>query len=447
MKYFLLSGEASGDLHAANLIKSLRTKDAQASFVGLGGDKMRAEGCDIRVDYRDMAYMGIVAVLQNLHKIQRNFRIAKQSLLEEQPDVLILIDYPSFNLRMAKFSKKHLPHTRIIYYIPPKIWAWKKRRVHTIAKYCDQVLGIFPFEPAFYAKYGYQCQYVGNPTADSIRSFNLQRNDLPSTAKRSTNPSEAYSSPQGDLLPTIALLPGSRRSEISHCLPTMLQAARLVAKDQYQIIVTAAPGIEDSFYLPFLQQGETLARDTYNIVAQAKAAIVNSGTATLETALIGCPQAAVYHVTGSKYLEKILRPIIFTIPHFTLVNIIPHYTTLNNPTPSYTTLNNPTPSYTTLNNPIPPYTTLNNPIPSYTTLNNPTPPYTTLNNPTPPYTTPTIQELIASRFTVENVAHELNRLLHDEPYRQTMLSNYQHLWHILGSQSAADTAATLITHL
>ena len=416
MKYFLLSGEASGDLHAANLIKSLRTKDAQASFVGLGGDKMRAEGCDIRVDYRDMAYMGIVAVLQNLHKIQRNFRIAKQSLLEEQPDVLILIDYPSFNLRMAKFCKKHLPHTRIIYYIPPKIWAWKKRRVHTIAKYCDQVLGIFPFEPAFYAKYGYQCQYVGNPTADSIRSFNLQRNDLPSTASNAS-----------DLLPTIALLPGSRRSEISHCLPTMLQAARLVAKDQYQIIVTAAPGIEDSFYLPFLQQGETLARDTYNIVAQAKAAIVNSGTATLETALIGCPQAAVYHVTGSKYLEKILRPIIFTIPHFTLVNIIPHYTTLNNPTPSYTTLNNPTPSYTTLNNPIPSYTTLN--------------------NPTPPYTTPTIQELIASRFTVENVAHELNRLLHDEPYRQTMLSNYQHLWHILGSQSAADTAATLITHL
>jgi lipid-A-disaccharide synthase len=177
----------------------------------------------------------------------------------------------------------------------------------------------------------------------------------------------------------------------------MLQAARLVAQNNYQIIVTAAPGIEDEFYHPFLQQGETLTRDTYNTVAQAKAAVVNSGTATLETALIGCPQTAVYHVTGSKYLEKFLRPIIFTIPHFTLVNIIPSYTTLHNPTPSYTT--------------------------------------------------PAIQELIASRFTVENVAHELNRLLHDEPYRQTMLSNYQHLWHILGSQSAADTAADIITHL
>ena len=374
MKYFLISGEASGDLHASNLIRALRTRDPQASFVGLGGDKMRAEGCDIRVDYRDMAYMGFVAVLKNLDKVKRNFRIAKQSLLDEQPDVLILIDYPSFNLRMAKFCKQHLPNTRIIYYIPPKVWAWKKRRVHSIAKYCDEILGIFPFEPAFYAKYGYQCHYIGNPTADSIRSFNLQRSNLPSTASNVS-----------DLPATIALLPGSRRSEISHCLPTMLQAARQVAQDNYHIIVTAAPGIEDDFYYPFLQQGETLTRDTYNIVAQAKAAVVNSGTATLETALIGCPQTAVYHVTGSKYLEKLLRPIMFSIPHFTLVNIIPQQEV--------------------------------------------------------------IQELIASRFTAENVAHELNRLLHDEPYRQTMLANYQQLWQILGTQSAADTAADIITHL
>ena len=374
MKYFLISGEASGDLHASNLIRALRTRDAQATFVGLGGDKMRAEGCDIRVDYRDMAYMGFVAVLKNLDKVKRNFRIAKQSLLDEQPNVLILIDYPSFNLRMAKFCKQHLPNTRIIYYIPPKVWAWKKRRVHSIAKYCDEILGIFPFEPSFYAKYGYQCRYIGNPTADSIRSFNLQRSNLPSTASNAS-----------DLPSTIALLPGSRRSEITHCLPVMLQAARQVAQNNYQIVVTAAPGIDDDFYRPFLQQGETLTRDTYNIVAQAKAAIVNSGTATLETALIGCPQTAVYHVTGSKYLEKLLRPIMFSIPHFTLVNIIPQQEV--------------------------------------------------------------IQELIASRFTAENVAHELNRLLHDEPYRQTMLANYQQLWHILGTQSAANSAADIITHL
>ena len=362
MKYFLISGEASGDLHAANLIRALRLQDTQSSFVGLGGDKMRAEGCDIRVDYRDMAYMGVVAVLQNLDKVKRNFRIAKQTLLQERPDVLILIDYPSFNLKMAKFCKKHLPHTKVVYYIPPKIWAWKKWRVHSIAKYCDEILGIFPFEPDFYAKYGYRCHYVGNPTADCIRAFQL-----------ATNNSQ---------LPTIALLPGSRRSEISHCLPTMLQAARQVAKDQYSIVVAAAPGIEDSFYDSFLLSSEMLTRDTYSLVASSQAAVVNSGTATLETALIGCPQTAVYHVAGSKYLEKFLRPIMFSIPHFTLVNIIP-----------------------------------NREI---------------------------IQELIASRFTVDNVAAELNRLLHDESYRQTMLTNYQQLWHILGSQSAADNAAKII---
>ena len=374
MKLFIIAGEASGDLHASNLMKALRAQDPQAVFVGLGGDKMRAEGCDIRVDYREMAYMGFVAVLQNLDKIQRNFRIAKQSLLEQKPDILILIDYPSFNLKMAKFCKQHLPQTRIVYYIPPKIWAWKKWRVHSIAKYCDEILGIFPFEPAFYAKYGYQCHYVGNPTADSIRTFHLQRSDLPSTASNAS-----------DLQPTIALLPGSRRSEISHCLPIMLEATRQVAKKNYQIIVTAAPGIDDTFYRPYLQPGETLARDTYNIMAQAKAAVVNSGTATLETALIGCPQTAVYHVAGSKYLEKLLRPIMFSIPHFTLVNIIPNQEI--------------------------------------------------------------IQELIASRFTAENVANELERLLHDETYRQTMLTQYEYLWHLLGEQPAAINAANHILKL
>ena len=367
MKFFLIVGEASGDLHASNLMKALRAKDPQATFVGLGGDMMRAEGCDIRVDYRDMAYMGFVAVLQNLDKIKRNFRIAKQALLEQKPDVLILIDYPSFNLKMAKFCKRHLPQTRVIYYIPPKIWAWKKWRVHSIAKYCDEILGIFPFEPAFYAQFGYKCHYVGNPTADSIRTFNTTLHHT--TQHYTTLPNTT---------PIIALLPGSRRSEISHCLPTMLEAAREVASGSYQIIVVAAPGIDDSFYQPYLKS-EALTRTPYATLAQARAAVVNSGTATLETALIGCPQTAVYYVAGSKYLEKILRPIIFSIPHFTLVNIIPEQEI--------------------------------------------------------------IQELIASKFTKENVAHELERLLNNERYRQTMLSNYTHLWSILGTQSAAETAA------
>lgn len=171
MKYFLLAGEASGDLHASNLMRALKKEDADAVFVGLGGDKMREEGCRLLQDYRNMAFMGVIAVLANLRKIRQNFRIAEQGLLDEQPDVLILIDYPSFNLKIAEFCKKHLPSTKVVYYIPPKVWAWKTFRIHKIARLSDRILGIFPFEPAFYAKYGYKCEYVGNPTMDSIREY------------------------------------------------------------------------------------------------------------------------------------------------------------------------------------------------------------------------------------------------------------------------------------
>ncbi len=365
MKYFLIAGEASGDLHAANLMTALSKRDPKAQFVGLGGDNMRAYGCQIYVDYRQMAYMGFIAVLQNIGKIQQNFRIAQQALLSEQPEVLILIDYPSFNLKIAKYCKKHLPQTKVIYYIPPKIWAWKEWRVHQIARYCDEILGIFPFEPAFYAKYGYKCQYVGNPVADSIRSWRLEAKGNEAKGKE-----------------TIAILPGSRRSEISKCLPTMLAAARKVAGQQYRIVVTAAPGIEDAFYIPYLE-GEELTRETYNLLEQSHAAVVNSGTATLETALIGCPQTAVYHVTGSRYLEKILKPLIFKIKYFTLVNIIPEKEL--------------------------------------------------------------IQELVASKFTEANVESELRRLVLDEVYRVKMQADYEQLWLILGEQSAADGAAEVIT--
>lgn len=367
MKYFLIAGEASGDLHAANLMVALHEKDPQALFVGLGGDKMRAQGCHLYVDYREMAYMGFVAVFKNLGKIKRNFQIAQKALLQEQPDVLILIDYPSFNLKIAKYCKKHLPKTKIIYYIPPKIWAWKEWRVHEIARCCDEVLGIFPFEPAFYAKHGYKCQYVGNPTADSIQSWRLEARGNEAKDKE-----------------MIAILPGSRKSEISKCLPTMLAAARNVAGEKYRIVVTAAPGIDDTFYAPYLR-GEELTRDTYALLNNALAAVVNSGTATLETALIGCPQTAVYHVAGSKYLEKLLKPIVFKIKYFTLVNIIPNKEV--------------------------------------------------------------IQELVASRFTQENIEKELGRLVSDEDYRAKMIREYDALWQILGEKSAARSAAEVIVSL
>lgn len=372
MKYFILAGEASGDLHASNLIAALKELDPKAQFVGMGGDKMRDAGCQMLQDYRQMAYMGVIAVLGNLKKIKENFAIAQQGLLKEQPDVLVLIDYPSFNLKMAGFCRQQLPNTKIVYYIPPKIWAWKTFRVHKIARVCDLVLGIFPFEPAFYAKYGYNCTYVGNPTVESVK--------LKVASLKQSSSSESLKW-KGEKI--VALLPGSRKSEIKHCLPKMLKAVRIVKKNlgnQYRIVVTAAPGIDDAFYAPYLQ-GEELTRDTYALVSQSAAAVVNSGTATLETALLGCPQTAVYHIACSRWLGW-LKPFIFKIPFFTLVNIIPQKEV--------------------------------------------------------------IKELIAFNFTIENIVKELTRLLTDEAYKKNMLADYEHIQSVLGNQSAAETAARRI---
>jgi lipid-A-disaccharide synthase len=362
-KYFLIAGEASGDLHAAALIEQLRLRDPEALCTGLGGDRMVAAGCRLHQHIRQMAFMGFAAVLANLGQIRRNFRMAEQALLTDRPDVLILIDYPSFNLRMAQFCRNHLPRTRIIYYIPPKVWAWKRRRVHQIARLCDEVLGIFPFEPAFYARYGYRCTYVGNPTAEQMSAL-LRRPAQPRTAD-------------------IAILPGSRPSEISHCLPKMLAAARRY--QDYRITVCAAPGIEDAFYAPYMQEGETLTRDTYAAVRSAKAAVVNSGTATLETALLGCPQVAVYHLALS-WLIAVIRwaqPLVFSIPYFTLVNIIAGREV--------------------------------------------------------------IRECVANEFRTDKVAAELGRLLTDEVYTKNMLASYEHIQSVLGTQPAAATAAAIIT--
>lgn len=367
-KYFLIAGEASGDKHAAALMAQIKQRDPQAQFVGLGGSHMATAECRLYQDIRHMAFMGFAAVLANAGQIRRNFCIAEEALLQEKPDVLILVDYPSFNLRIAAFCKKHLPKTKIIYYIPPKVWAWKKRRIHRIAQLCDEVLGIFPFEPDFYAQYGYRCTYIGNPTAEQITQIN--RNIRNTRNTRNT--------------PTIAILPGSRESEIRHCLPRMLEAARRFA--DYRIVVCAAPGIDEAFYAPYLREDETLTRKTYEAVQQAKAAIVNSGTATLETALLGTPQVAVYHLACSGIVRLIrpwVQPLLFSIPYFTLVNIISGKEV--------------------------------------------------------------IRELLGDAFTTERVATELQRLLTDEAYTKEMLANYEHLSKLLGTQPAAATAAEIIT--
>lgn len=364
-KYFIIAGEASGDMHAAKLMEQIRILEPKASFAGLGGDSMQAAGCQLYRHIRQMAFMGFVAVLNHWQDVRTNFRIAREALLKEQPNTLILIDYPSFNLRIASFCRKHLPQTKIIYYIPPKVWAWKRSRIHKIARLCDAVLGIFPFEPAFYAKYGYSCTYVGNPTAEEI--FKITHHPLPITK-------------------TISLLPGSRPSEITHCLPTMLKAAQRFT--DYNIVVCAAPGIEDDFYTPYLHATRaTLTRDRYHAVQTSAAAVVNSGTATLETALLGCPQVAVYHLACSHLIGLIrwAQPWFFSIRHFTLVNIIAGKEV--------------------------------------------------------------IKECVANDFTMDKVSAELERLLTDEAYKKEMFTSYKHLSSILGSNPASSTAAQLITAL
>lgn len=308
MKYFIIAGEASGDIHAAEFVKQLRAKDPEAQFVGLGGDCMLKQGVQLFQHYRNMAFMGVIAVLRHAKQIKENFRIAEEALSREQPDQLILVDYPSFNLKMAQFARTHLPHIKIVYYIPPKVWAWKTHRIHKIARLCDEVLAIFPFEPEFYAKFGYRCTYVGNPTFRAIESYTSQRE---SADQSSDTPN------------SLVLVPGSRRGEIANCLPKMLIAAR-EAKQKGQIdaiIVTAAPTIEDAFYAKYLHAGEQLTRDTWDAVSKAKAAIVTSGTACLEVALLGCPQFVVYRIYTSHWLGW-LEPFIFKIRFYTLPNII-----------------------------------------------------------------------------------------------------------------------------
>ncbi len=384
MKYFLLVGEASGDLHASHLIEALKQQDPTASFSGFGGDKMAAEGCCLYRHISDMAYMGVVAVLRNADKIRANFAIAKEKLLSDQPDVLILVDYPSFNLKMAQFARKNLPNIKIVYYIPPKVWAWKRWRRKTILKVCDQVLCIFPFEPAFYfdpsqpplkgVEKRAQVVYVGNPTAEECHAAQRSFSDSGPSAKRSK---------------IIAVLPGSRRSEIANCLPKMLEAANRFP--DYEIRIAQAPSVPTEFYNEVAGEALPLYSSTPLLLSEASVAIVNSGTATLEAAMFGCPEVAVYHV-ACPHLLRLIWKAIFTIRHFTLPNII----------------------------------------------------LDLRNEKGEPQEV--IRELIAHLFTVENIEAEVKRLLEDEPYRQTMLQHFDDLRNLLGDQPVASVAAQHITN-
>ena len=312
MKYFIIAGEASGDLHGSRLIAELKHRDSDAQFCFLGGDKMsEAANCTPVVHYRDMAFMGFVNVLLNINKIYHLRKVAQRELLRFQPDKVILIDYPGFNLRFAKFVKQNMPSVEVIYYIAPKLWAWKEYRIESIKRYVDRMFTIFPFETEWFGSRGYKVEYVGNPSVDSVSTF--MREEFDETRFRADN--------ELDGRPIVALLPGSRRQEIRSCLPIMAQLASLYP--DYQFVIAAAPSVESEFYKSVVGDNavKILYGATYSLLRVARAAVVNSGTATLETALFRVPQVVVYKVFGGR-LAMLLKPLLIKTPWVSLVNII-----------------------------------------------------------------------------------------------------------------------------
>ena len=312
MKYFIIAGEASGDLHGSRLIAELKHRDSDAQFCFLGGDKMsEAANCTPVVHYRNMAFMGFVNVLLNINKIYHLRKVAQRELLRFQPDKVILIDYPGFNLRFAKFVKQNMPSVEVIYYIAPKLWAWKEYRIKSIKRYVDRMFTIFPFETEWFGSRGYKVEYVGNPSVDSVSAF--MQEEFDETRFRADN--------NLDSRPIIALLAGSRRQEIRSCLPIMAQLASLYP--DYQFVVAAAPSVESEFYKSVVGDNavKILYGATYSLLRVARAAVVNSGTATLETALFRVPQVVVYKVFGGR-LAMLLKPLLIKTPWVSLVNII-----------------------------------------------------------------------------------------------------------------------------
>ncbi|MBR4266013.1 MAG: lipid-A-disaccharide synthase [Bacteroidales bacterium] len=307
MKYFLIAGEASGDLHASNLMSQIKNVDKNADFMFFGGDLMQAQGGKMLRHYREMAYMGVIEVLANIGKIKKNFEICHKNLLEYKPDAVILVDYPGFNLKVAKFAKEH--GFKTFYYISPKIWAWKKKRAFTIKKYVDKMFAIFPFEVDFYKQFDYKVDYVGNPLVDAMRN----------REKDFVDENEFRKKYNLNDLPIIALVPGSRRSEIEKLLPEMIGI--LPHFRQYQFIITGAPGIEHDFYNKYTQNQNVtvIFDDTYNVIRNSVAAVVTSGTATLETAFLKTPQVVVYKMN---YISYLAAKTFVKIKYFSLVNII-----------------------------------------------------------------------------------------------------------------------------
>ena len=377
MKYYIIVGEASGDLHASRLMRSLRSVDEGAEFRFFGGDLMSAVGGTRVKHYRELAYMGFVPVLLHLRTIFRNMALCKRDIVEWHPDVVILVDYPGFNLGIAKFVKANT-QIPVYYYISPKIWAWKEYRIKNIKRDVSEMFSILPFEVPFYEKkHHFPIHYVGNPTADEVNDF-LRSYDEPFDAFCRKNGLSAGK-------PVIALLAGSRRQEIKDNLPAMLEAASRHAGD-YQLVVAGAPSIPHEYYAKFVAgHGVKVVYDqTYPLLAHSCAALVTSGTATLETALFGVPQVVCYETPIPKVIA-FLRKHLIKVRYISLVNLIAD--------------------------------------------------------------SEVVTELVADTFTVDNIANELGRLLPGSTERTTMLDGYAEVKRRLGKKNAPDNAAEIMLRL
>lgn len=306
MKYYIIAGEASGDLHAANLIAEIKKKDPQAEFRGWGGDLMRKQGVALVKHYRSMAFMGFVEVAVNLRSVLGNLKTCKNDLLRYQPDVLILVDYPGFNLRVAHFARQH--HIKTCYYISPQVWAWKRRRVQRIKNDVDRMLVILPFEEPFYLEHGVNATFVGHPLLDELAKLDVtprinfvRRNNL--SEKREI----------------IALLPGSRKQEVERMLPTLLKV--IPHFPQYQFVIAGVSSLEEQLYQGMIGDHDVrlVMNQTYGLLQNASAALVTSGTATLETALLAVPEVVCYKANRLSY--RIARHLI-KVKYISLVNLI-----------------------------------------------------------------------------------------------------------------------------
>lgn len=311
MKYFLIAGEASGDLHASNLMSALKEQDPYAEFRFLGGDLMQAVGGTLVKHYREMAFMGFIPVLLHLRTILNNMKACQEEIKRYQPDVVILIDYPGFNLKIAKFVKTQL-NIPVYYYISPKIWAWKQYRIKDFRRYVDRMFCILPFEVDFFNKLNYPVDYVGNPSVDSVAFYKEQQ---------AIKPNPFFQEERSDKRPIIALLAGSRRQEIKDNLPTMLDVAETYPT--HQPIIAGAPGIEPDYYQQYIgdKPVKILFGQTYALLQHSDVALVTSGTATLETALFRVPQVVCYYVKAGKIASFIFRHFFHT-PYISLVNLI-----------------------------------------------------------------------------------------------------------------------------